>query len=366
MLEPLLAGNEKAYVMECLDTGWVSSQGQFVERFESDFSALHCGLPSVSTSNGTAALHLALLALGVQKGDEVIIPDLTFAATINAVLYCGAIPVLVDVDSHSWNIAVESIEQSITSRTKAIISVHLYGQPCDMSRLQLLADKHNLLLIEDSAEALGSTYQGYPIGTFGDASIFSFFGNKTITTGEGGMVVFQDDQVAGEARVLRDHGMKPGKQYWHEVLGYNYRLTNVQAAIGIAQLEKLTRLVKAKQIIASRYECAFEGLNIQMQGKLIDSTSSYWLCSFLLNDKAERDSIISYLERSGVETRPFFYPLHMQPPYSKLHRSGSLKSTEVLAERGISLPSSAGLSVIDQDYVIERVINGLNEMREIE
>jgi perosamine synthetase len=356
-------GNEKAYVTECLDTGWVSSKGQFVERFESMFSSLHHDLFSVSTSNGTTALHLALLALGIGKGDEVIVPNLTFVATVNAVLYCDATPILIDVDARSWNITAQIIEPLITSRTKAIIPVHLFGQPCDMCELQKLADKHNLLLIEDSAEALGSTYQGYPVGTFGDASIFSFFGNKTITTGEGGMVLFKDDQVAAKARILRDHGMKPGQRYWHEMVGYNYRLTNVQAAIGVAQLEKLTQLVKAKQIVASRYNDSFVDLNIQAQEQLTDSTSSSWLCGFLLKDRMERDSLISYLTNKGIETRIFFYPIHILPPYQELRRSSSLRSSEELALRGICLPSSASLSVSEQNYVIEQMISGLGEIR---
>ena len=356
-------GNEKAYVAECIDTGWVSSKGQFVERFESMFSALHHDIFSVSTSNGTTALHLALVALGIGKGDEVIVPNLTFAATVNAVLYCDATPILIDVDARSWNITAQIIEPAITSRTKAIIPVHLYGQPCDMGELQQLADKHDLLLIEDSAEALGSTYQGHPVGTFGDASIFSFFGNKTITTGEGGMVLFKDGQVAAKARVLHDHGMKPGQRYWHEMVGYNYRLTNVQAAIGVAQLEKLTQLVKAKQIVASRYKDSFVDLNIQAQEQLIDSVSSSWLCSFLLKDRMERDSLISYLTNKGIVTRIFFYPMHILPPYLELRRSGSLRSSEELASRGICLPSSASLSVSDQNYVIEQMISGLGEIR---
>lgn len=366
VLEPVLNGNEKAYVAECLDTGWVSSKGQFVERFESMFSGLHRDLPSVSTSNGTTALHLALVALGIGEGDEVIVPDLTFAATVNAVLYCGAIPILVDVDVHSWNITAEIVEPAITCRTKAIIPVHLYGQPCDMAPLRQLADQRDLLLIEDSAEALGSSYQGQPVGTLGDASIFSFFGNKTVTTGEGGMILFQDAEIADKARISRDHGMNPEKRYWHEVVGYNYRLTNVQAAIGVAQLERLAQLVEAKQALASRYNEAFSALNVIMQAKSPGTTTSSWLYGIVLRNKAERDALVEYLAKKGIESRTFFYPMHQQPAYQALPRMGEFKISEKLADCGISLPSSASLDLSDQDYVIGQVIRGLELVRSAE
>ncbi len=363
VLEPVLDGNEKVYVTECLDAGWVSSKGEFVERFESMFSALHYDLTSVSTSNGTTALHLALVALGIGQGDEVIVPDLTFAATVNAVLYCGATPILVDVDVQSWNITAEIVGPAITNRTKAIIPVHLYGQPCDMAPLRQLADKHGLLVIEDSAEAIGSTYQGQPVGTLGDASIFSFFGNKTITTGEGGMVLFQDVEIADKARILRDHGMNPNKRYWHEVVGYNYRLTNIQAAIGVAQLERLSQLVEAKQALASKYDAAFSNLDVNMQAKLPGTTTSSWLYGITLRNKTERDALVDYLAKKGIESRTFFYPMHQQPAYQALPIMGEFKISEKLADCGISLPSSASLSLSDQDYVIEQVLSGLELVR---
>ena len=363
VLEPLLDGNEKEYVINCIDTGWVSSKGPFVERFESMFSALHCDLSAVSTSNGTSALHLALLALGVGEGDEVIVPDLTFAATVNAVLHCGATPVIVDVDVHSWNITAEQVESAITSRTKTIIPVHLYGQPCDMASLRQLADKYDLSLIEDSAEALGSTYQGRPVGTYGDASIFSFFGNKTITTGEGGIVLFQNAKLADKARILRDHGMNPERRYWHEVVGYNYRLTNIQAAIGVAQLEQLTKLIESKRVLASRYGEAFSGINVMMQSQLSGTITSSWLFGIILGNRAERNSLADYLVNKGIETRKFFCPIHKQPAYQTLPRMGELKISSKLSNCGISLPSSASLGLSDQDYVVKQVISGLEFVR---
>ena len=248
LLEPSLNGNEMKYVSECINSGWVSSKGEFVRRFEEMFSLLNQDLHSVSASSGTSALHLALIALDIGKGDEVIVPNLTFAATVNAVLHSGAKPILVDVDDRSWNITVEKVKPLISKHTKAIIPVHLYGQPCDLIGLRRLADLNNLYLIEDCAEALGSSFDGNPVGTYGDASMFSFFGNKTITTGEGGMVIFKEKFLANKAKIFRDHGMNPDKKYWHDYIGYNYRLTNIQAALGLAQLEQLNSILEKKKL----------------------------------------------------------------------------------------------------------------------
>ena len=240
---PLLAGNELAYVTDCIKTNWISSQGKYVKLFEDLFSQYHNNYPALAVSNGTVALHLALVALGIGRSDEVLVPDLTFAATANSVIYTGAIPVLVDVDPVSWNLDVDKIEKLITPKTRAIMPVHLYGNPCKMDKIMDLAKRYDLFVIEDCAEALGSYFNGHPVGTFGDAATFSFYGNKTITTGEGGMIVFKDKTVAERAAMLRDHGMKKSKRYWHEEVGYNYRLTNLQAAIGVAQFERLEDLV---------------------------------------------------------------------------------------------------------------------------
>ena len=224
---PLLNGNEIAYVTECIKTNWISSQGKFVKQFELNFSNYHENKNSLAVSNGTVALHLALEALGIGKGDEVIVPDLTFAASVNAIIYCGATPVLIDVDSLSWNLDINQLEGLVTEKTKAIMPVHLYGLPCDMEKIMAIAKKFKLYVIEDCAEALGSFYKNKPVGTFGDVATFSFYGNKTITTGEGGMLVFNDPLIYERAAVLRDHGMSKNKRYWHEVVGYNYRLTNI-------------------------------------------------------------------------------------------------------------------------------------------
>jgi perosamine synthetase len=236
---PLLNGNELNYVTDCLKTNWISSQGKYVKEFERQFELYHENFNAVAVSNGTVALHLALEAIGIGENDEVLVPNLTFAASVNAIIYAKAIPVLVDISKETLNIDLNKIENLITKNTKAIMVVHLYGSPCDMNSIIEISKKYNLKIIEDCAEALGSYYYNRPVGVFGDVSTFSFYGNKTITTGEGGMVLFKDNEIAEKARVLRDHGMSKSKRYWHDFVGYNYRLTNIQAAIGVAQFERL-------------------------------------------------------------------------------------------------------------------------------
>src|ERR1041384_62037 len=236
---PMLVGNEKAYVLDCLESSWISSSGEYVERFESSFADFCEARYAISCCNGTVALHLALVALGVGPGDEVIVPTLTFIATANAVTYCGAKPVFVDVDPDSWTIDPSRIQEKITSRTRGIILVHLYGHPCDLDPILSLASRHNLFVVEDAAEAHGAEYKGRKVGALADIGIFSFYGNKVMTTGEGGMLTTNDSAIANKARLLRGQGMDPQSRYWHEVIGFNYRMTNVAAAIGLAQLEKI-------------------------------------------------------------------------------------------------------------------------------
>jgi len=236
---PVLNGNEKKYVLDCLESTWISSSGKYVKRFEEGFANYCCVKHALSCCNGTVALHLALLALGVGPEDEVIVPTLTFVATTNAVSYCGARPVFIDVDQETWNIDPALIEEKITTRTKGIIAVHLYGHPVDMDPIISIAFNHNLFVIEDAAEAHGAKYKGRMIGSISDIATFSFYGNKIITTGEGGMVVTSDDTLANKINQLKESGMDPDKRYWFPTIGYNYRMTNVAAAIGLAQLEKI-------------------------------------------------------------------------------------------------------------------------------
>lgn len=346
MAEPSLEGNEIKYVTECIKTNWISSKGKYVEKFEKDFSN-YCGMKyGVAVSNGTTALHLALVALGITKDDEVIVPDLTFAATANAVLYCGAKPVLVDVDEKTWCIDTKKLDEVITKKTKAIIPVHLYGIPCDMDALKNAAKKHNLFIIEDCAEAHGINYKDKKVGSFGDISCFSFYGNKIITTGEGGMCLTNNPLLAEKMRVLRDHGMNKEKRYWHDEVGYNYRLTNIQAAIGVAQLERINEIIK-KRIKISQIYTKF----LSQNKKLIlpwgsdNSGAFYWMYSIVLKKEAKisRDVLINILSEHGIESRPFFFPLHKMPPYFAANGEHKYRNSSTLSNQGISLPSYTNL-----------------------
>lgn len=360
VMEPLLTGNELSYVTECIKTNWISSQGAFVRRFEKMMGD-YCGMShALSVSNGTTALHLALEALNIGEGDEVIVPDLTFAATINCVLHANATPVIVDVDPVTWTISPELVRKAITPKTKAIIPVHLYGQPCDMRALMAIAKEHNLLVIEDCAEALGSSINGQMVGSFGDVSAFSFFGNKTITTGEGGMLLFRDSAVHAKANMLRDHGMQPGRRYWHEVLGYNYRMTNLQAAVGVAQMERVDEFVKHKMRIGELYRSCFAGHEeIQPPAVVPGSLNSYWLFSMLLsgNSRIKRDELMSKLLSNGVETRPLFYPLHEMPLYQPFCKNGPFPVSKDISYRGLSLPSAVTLTDNEVRAIGEKIVS---------
>jgi len=360
IMEPDLSGNELNYIMECIKTNWLSSQGPFVRRFEDEFARYLKIQHAVAVCNGTAALHLALLALGVGPGDEVIVPDLTFAASANAVLYAGATPVLVDVTRDTWTLDPAASERAITSRTKAIMPVHLYGQPCEMDAILSLARHYRLLVIEDAAEAVGAEYHGRAVGTFGDAAAFSFYGNKLITTGEGGMVTFKDKDVAARARMLLNHGMDPARRYWHEAVGYNYRLTNLQAAVGVAQLERLEAFIARKLELASRYSQV-----LSTRGELVlpivrpDRCNVFWLYSVVIDSgKAGlgRDDLMERLLLSGIETRPVFCPLHRMPPYRRFAGGGSYPNAEWISDNGLSLPSAVTLKDEEVDYITNTIL----------
>ena len=348
IMQPLLDGNELAYVSDCIRTGWISSQGSYVRRFEKEF-ADYCGAEyAVAVSNGTVALHLALVALGIGEGDEVIVPDLTFAASVNAIIYTGATPVIVDVDRTTWTISLEETEKNITPRTRAIMPVHLYGHPCHMDELHALAEKHNLLLVEDAAEAIGTKYKGRHVGTFGDAATFSFFGNKTITTGEGGMIFFKKQEDYEKAVVLRDHGMSKAKKYWHEFVGFNYRMTNLQAALGCAQLERIGRFVGAKRELAAGYNAMLAKAGcFELPPEESWAECGFWLYTAVLKpgSPVTRDEFIAKMLKNGVETRPVFYPLHEMPPYRRFAARGSaFSNSREVSENGVSFPSSVNIT----------------------
>lgn len=360
VMEPLLTGNELSYVTECIKTNWISSQGPFVRKFEKMLSD-YCGMPyALSTSNGTTALHLALEALGIGQGDEVIVPDLTFAATINCVLHAKAIPIIVDIDPVTWTISPELIRKAITPKTKAIIPVHLYGQPCAMGEILSIAKEHGLFVVEDCAEALGSSIEGRMVGSFGDVAAFSFFGNKTITTGEGGMLLFKDLAVHSRAAMLRDHGMTPGRRYWHETVGFNYRMTNLQAAVGVAQMERVDEFIKRKLRIGEVYKSCFAGhAEVQTPSLVSNTLNSYWLFSMLLapSAKISRDEMMGKLLANGVETRPLFYPLHEMPPYKQFSQQGPFHVSTDISARGMSLPSAVTLTNREVRGIGEKIVS---------
>jgi perosamine synthetase len=309
----------------------------------------------VATSYGTTALHLALLALGIGKDDNVIVPSLTFVAPANAVTYTGARPIFVDSNPEYWCMDPSEIEKKISKQTKAIIAVHLYGHPCDMTEIMQIAEDHNLQVVEDCAEAHGAEYRGVKVGSFGIISCFSFYGNKIITTGEGGMCLTKDDELAEKMRILRDHGMNPKIKYWHDVIGFNYRMTNLQAALGVAQLERLNLLISRKRQIAVEYTNLLEGFaDIILAKEMPWAKSVYWLYSILVR-KELRDRIIKELDKMGIETRPFFYPVHVLPPYRE---NSTLPVAERLSATGINLPSGPQLS---RDQV-QRVVNSLRDV----
>jgi len=363
LVKPVFDGNELEYVTDCIKTGWISSQGQYVARFEEKFGEYIESENTLAVSNGTVALHLALVTLGIGPGDEVIVPDLTFASPVNAVLYVGATPVIVDVDSLTMAIDASLVESAITPRTRAIIPVHLYGHPVEMTKIMYLAKMHNLLVIEDCAEALGSKYLGLHVGNFGDAATFSFFGNKTITTGEGGMLAFKSRASCNRAKMLRDHGMSPEKRYWHNEIGYNYRLTNIQAAIGLAQMEKIEFFVERKRWIAAQYNKRLNSIPfLQLPVELEEAINSYWMYTIvLLSGLAQRrNEVIESFRQNGIESRPVFYPIHRMPPYEGyVKKEDSYKVSNALSNGGINLPSSVYTNEVEIQRVCDILLSTL-------
>jgi perosamine synthetase len=353
---PALVGNESNYVLDCLKSTWISSCGKYIDQFEVAFAEFCGAKHALSCSNGTVALHLALLALGVGPGDEVIVPTLTFVATANAVTYCGAKPVFVDSEPKTWNINPALIEEHITSRTKGIIAVHLYGHPADMDRILKIARKHNLFVVEDAAEAHGATYKGQKVGSLGDIATFSFYGNKIITAGEGGMVLTSNEALARKVSQLKGQGQDPNRRYWFPIIGHNYRMTNIQAAIGLAQLEKIDWHIARHREVASWYrECLNNMPGIQFSPQMPWAESVYWMsCVVLESLNMDRDEVMRRMLKQAVETRPFFYPMHTLPPYAATE--GSFPVAERFSRSGINLPSSALLTKSQVQHVVEILI----------
>ena len=344
---PNLNGNEFKYLTDAFLSTWISSSGEYINRFEENFSKYCDTKYGVAVSNGTVALHLALITLGIKEGDEVIVPDLTFAATINTVLHANATPVIVDVEEDSWCIDPKEIEKAITSKTKAIIPVHIYGQSCDMNAIMKIAKKYNLKVIEDCAEAHGAMYDGEKVGSFGDIGCFSFFGNKVITTGEGGMCTTNNLELNEKMRVLRDHGMSKTKRYWHDVVGYNYRMTNLQAAIGLAQLERIEDIHKNRRKYENNYKDTLDTKKFTFQNDLKNRRRITWLVSILADENIDKDEYMNKLKENGIDARPFFYPLSDMDIY-KSYCNVDTPITKMLSKRGFNLPTYESLKSLDE------------------
>ena len=363
---PKICGNELKYVTDCIKTNWISSMGDYVIKFEDTFSSYCDAKYGIAVCNGTVAIHLALEALGIGKGDEVIIPSFTMIATANAVMYSGAKPALVDSEMKTWNVDVNKIEEKITDKTKAIIPVHTYGHPVDMDKIMILAKRHGLFVIEDAAEAHGAEYKGKRVGGLGDIGCFSFYANKIITTGEGGMLVTNNEEIAQKSKLLRNQALIKKRRFMHEEMGFNYRFTNVQAAIGLAQAEKADELVQDRINNAKRYNESLkdiEGIILPPQAEWAKNV--YWMYSILIEDDVGMDAAIvqEELMEKGIETRPFFYPMHMQPLFKgKDERfpdtSREYPVAEELSRKGINLPSSNTL----KDEEIKQVVEALKSL----
>jgi perosamine synthetase len=347
---PQLGERERRYLLDAFDSGWISSRGEFVQRFEQSFARFVGVERAISVANGTVALHVALAALGIGPGDEVIVPTFTYVAPVNMIRVVGATPVFVDSDPATWQLDASEVERRVTPRTRAIVAVHLYGQPCDMDAISAIAQRHRLRVIEDCAEAFGSRVGSRHVGTFGDVATWSFFGNKTITTGEGGMVAARDPAVGERVALLKNQGVSAEREYWHVDVAFNYRMTNLAAAIGLAQLEQAERFIARKREIAGAYGRALEGLPVELHAERRGTTHSYWMVSILAQDARIRDRLRKALADGGVETRPTFVPAHRLPMYA-IGDARAYPVADSLGERGINLPSWPGLSDDDVAYV---------------
>lgn len=350
--QPQLDGNVSTYVNECLSSGWISSRGEFISRFEEAFAQYVGAEAATTVSNGTVAIHLALEALGIGPGDEVIVPSFTYIASVNTIIQSGATPVFVDSLTETLQVNPALIEGAITPRTKAVMAVHLYGHPCDMDAIVAICRDRKLFLIEDCAEGFGSRWKGQHVGTFGDAATFSFFGNKTITTGEGGMVLARDPEVMERCRRLKSQGVSPTREYWHDMLGFNYRMTNIQAAIGLAQLERADGFLASKTKLAETYAERFASLPVRSHVPVGEVTHSYWMCSLLVDDSKIRDDLRAHLSRANIETRPFFAMAHHMP---HCRTDQILPVGEDLSARGINLPSYPCLTSEQIERICESV-----------
>lgn len=359
--EPLLDGNEKKYLLECIETGWISSEGPFIKEFEERFAEVVGRNHGVAVCNGTAALDAAVEALGIGPGDEVIMPAFTIISCIGQIIRAGARPVLVDSDPLTWNMDVAQIEAKVTPQTKVIMAVHIYGLPVDMDPVLEIAGRHGLKVIEDAAQMHGQTYKGRPCGSLGDISTFSFYPNKHITTGEGGMIVTSDDQLADDCRSLRNLCFQPERRFVHERLGWNLRMTNLQAALGLAQLERLSEFVRRKRFMGRRYSELLLGLpGVSLPLAMTDYAENiYWVYGLLLDEKLGVDAVevMRRLAQKGIGTRPFFCPMHMQPVFQRMGLFGGelYPISERFYRQGFYIPSGMALTEGQIEMVAQAV-----------
>jgi perosamine synthetase len=356
---PDLTGNEERYVVDAIRSSWISSQGSYLDRFEREFAEI-CGTRNaVAVSNGTVALHLSLVALGIGPGHEVIVPSLTYIASVNAIRYVGATPVFADVAEETWCLDPRQVERLVTKKTRAVIAVHLYGQPAEMDQLTNICERYGLHLVEDAAEAPFGSYHSRPVGALGELATFSFYGNKLVTSGEGGAVTVNDDRLAERLRRLRGQGMDPERRYWFPEVGYNYRLTNVAAAILCAQLERRDDFLSRRRVIFERYSSRLAGLpGVEFQRDVPGSVRSPWLYTLLINKEfgTTRDQLMSRLGEAGIETRPFFPPVHKLPPYEEEGRvAGVLPITDSLSARGLNLPTYNSMTEVEVDLICDEI-----------
>lgn len=361
--EPRIAENALKYVSDCIKTGWISSAGSYLKEFEEKFAGRFGIKHAITTTNGTASLHLALAALNITKGDEVILPSHTMMASAAAIVYTGATPVLVDVERDTWNMDVAQVEDKITKRTKVIMPVHIYGQSVDMDPLLELARKYNLYIVEDAAESTGGEYKGRLTGTIGDFGCFSFYANKIITTGEGGIVLTNNDQLATHARLLKDMAHSPKQRFLHEEIGFNYRMTNMQAALGLAQLEELDKYIETKRWMADLYNKHLsntKGITLPVEKPWAKNV--YWMYGVLIEDEfgLSRNELMQRLKDSGVDTRTFFVPMNKQPALLNLglFKNEKYPVSDEISEKGLYLPS--GLAITQEQ--IERVCGVIKEI----
>lgn len=357
---PSLSSVERELLLAAFDSSWISSNGVFLREFESSF-ANACGAGhALAVANGTVALHLALAGLGIGPGDEVIVPSLTYIATANAVRYCGAEPVFAEVDATDWGLDAESVARMVGPRTRAVIAVHLYGHPADMSRLRVVCDAHGLALVEDAAEAPFASRDGRTVGSMGDVATFSFYGNKVITSGEGGAVATSDDDLAARLRLLRGQGMDPERRYWFPVLGYNFRLTNLAAAILCGQMRRLDEILEGRRVVYREYSRYFSQLpRVETQAAATGAVVTPWLYCILLQDEETRSSVVKSLTADGIDSRPFFIPLHTMPPYAGVAADGDLPVTMDLASRGLNLPTFPEMTSAEVKRVVDAVARAL-------